>query len=133
VEQEKLWKIRKGLFPSVGAVRAKGTTVIIEDVVFPIEHLADAAVELSHLFVKHGYTKEIIFGHAKDGNLHFVIAQGFNSEVERCQYREFIDDVVDLVVRKYDGALRPSMVPGATWLLSLRQSGARKRIPSCNG
>lgn len=106
VEQEKLWKIRKGLFPSVGAVRAKGTTVIIEDVVFPIEHLADAAVELTHLFAKHGYSEAIIFGHAKDGNLHFVIAQGFNSEVERCQYREFIDDVVDLVVRKYDGALK---------------------------
>ena len=34
-EYEQLWKIRKGLFPSVGAMRKTGTTVIIEDVAFP--------------------------------------------------------------------------------------------------
>jgi D-lactate dehydrogenase len=106
VEQERLWNIRKGLFPSVGAVRASGTTVIIEDVVFPIEHLADAAVDLTRLFKKHGYNDAIIFGHAKDGNLHFVIAQGFNTQKEENQYKNFIDDVVDLVVHKYDGALK---------------------------
>ena len=105
-EQEKLWNIRKGLFPSVGAVRASGTTVIIEDVAFPLHNLADAAVDLTKLFAKHGYTNAIIFGHAKDGNLHFVIAQGFNTEKETTQYKNFIDDVVDLVVHKYNGALK---------------------------
>jgi D-lactate dehydrogenase len=104
--QDRLWSIRKGLFPSVGAVRASGTTVIIEDVVFPVDHLADAAVDLIHLFEKHGYTNAIIFGHAKDGNLHFVITQGFNTEREVAQYRDFMADVVDLVVHKYDGALK---------------------------
>jgi D-lactate dehydrogenase len=106
VEQDQLWHIRKGLFPSVGAVRASGTTVIIEDVVFPVEHLADAAVDLTRLFEKHGYADAIIFGHAKDGNLHFVITQGFNTAKETVQYRDFIDDVVRLVVHKYDGALK---------------------------
>lgn len=105
-EREQLWRIRKGLFPSVGAVRAKGTTVIIEDVVFPTDDLANAAVDLTSLFKKHGYKNAIIFGHAKDGNLHFVITQGFNSENECRQYREFIDDVVELVVHKYKGALK---------------------------
>lgn len=105
-EHDRLWNIRKGLFPSVGAVRASGTTVIIEDVAFPVEHLADAAVDLTRLFEKHGYSNAIIFGHAKDGNLHFVIAQGFNTEEENSQYRNFIDDVVQLVVHKYDGALK---------------------------
>ncbi len=37
--QAALWKIRAGMFPSVGSVRKSGTTVIIEDVAFPIEHL----------------------------------------------------------------------------------------------
>ena len=106
VEQDRLWSIRKGLFPSVGAVRASGTTVIIEDVVFPVAHLAAGAVDLIELFEKYGYTNAIIFGHAKDGNLHFVIAQGFNTEREVAQYREFIRDVVHLVVDKYDGALK---------------------------
>lgn len=106
IEQNRLWKVRKGLFPSVGAVRASGTTVIIEDVAFPVEHLADAAVDLTHLFEKHGYTNAIIFGHAKDGNLHFVITQGFNHQREVAQYRDFIDDIVHLVVEKYHGALK---------------------------
>ncbi|MBV9608997.1 MAG: 4Fe-4S dicluster domain-containing protein, partial [Acidobacteria bacterium] len=105
-EQALLWKIRAGMFPSVGAVRKSGTTVIIEDVAFPIESLADGAVELNRLFAKHGYDNGIIFGHAKDGNLHFVITQSFNDQAAIDQYARFVDDVVHLVVEKYDGALK---------------------------
>ncbi len=71
-EYTKYWKIRKGLFPAVGAVRESGTTVIIEDVAYPIESLADATLELQELFKKYGYNEAIIFGHAQYGNLHFV-------------------------------------------------------------
>jgi D-lactate dehydrogenase len=105
-EQALLWKIRAGMFPSVGSVRKTGTTVIIEDVAFPIERLADAALDLNKLFVKHDYGNAIIFGHAKDGNLHFVITQGFNDQAAVDQYAHFIDDVVELVVNRYDGALK---------------------------
>ena len=80
--------------------------MIIEDVAFPIEHLADAAVDLTRLFREHGYPEAILFGHAKDGNLHFVITQSFNDQAAVDQYRRFIDDVVDLVVKRYDGALK---------------------------
>ena len=106
VEQTLFWKIRSGTFPSVGAVRKRGTTVLIEDVAFPIESLADAAVDLTKLFAKHGYDEAIIFGHAKDGNLHFVITQSFNDQGAVDRYARFIDDVVELVVKKYDGALK---------------------------
>ena len=105
-EQALMWKIRSGTFPSVGAVRKRGTTVLIEDVAFPIESLADAAVDLTKLFAKHGYDEGIIFGHAKDGNLHFVITQSFNDQAAVDRYARFIDDVVELVVKKYDGALK---------------------------
>src|SRR5271167_1731128 len=105
-EQALLWKIRSGMFPSVGSVRKSGTTVIIEDVAFPVEHLADAAQELTGLFGKHHYDDGIIFGHAKDGNLHFVITQSFNNQKVIDQYARFIDDVVELVVERYDGALK---------------------------
>lgn len=104
--QGQLWKVRKGLFPAVGAVRAKGTTVIIEDVAFPVERLADAATDLAALFRKHDYREAILFGHAKDGNLHFVIAQGFNTSQEVARYRAFIEEVVQLVVERYDGSLK---------------------------
>ena len=104
--QAALWKIRAGMFPSVGSVRKSGTTVIIEDVAFPIEHLAPAAGDLNTLFARHGYDNAIIFGHAKNGNLHFVITQSFNDKAAIKQYASFIDDVVELVVTRYDGALK---------------------------
>jgi len=104
--QAALWKIRAGMFPSVGSVRKSGTTVIIEDVAFPIEHLAPAAQDLNGLFRRHGYDNAIIFGHAKDGNLHFVITQSFNDQHVIDQYSRFIDDVVELVVNRFDGALK---------------------------
>jgi D-lactate dehydrogenase len=105
-EQALLWKIRSGMFPSVGSVRKSGTTVIIEDVAFPVEYLADGAQALTVLFSKHKYDDGIIFGHAKDGNLHFVITQSFNNQAVIDQYARFIDDIVKLVVERYDGALK---------------------------
>lgn len=105
-EQALLWKVRKGTFPSVGAARRSGTTVIIEDVAFPVERLADAAVDLTALFARHGYDDAILFGHAKDGNLHFVLSQSFNRPAEVERYARLMDDVVALVVKKYDGALK---------------------------
>jgi D-lactate dehydrogenase len=105
-EQAALWKIRQGMFPSVGAARRRGTAVLIEDVAFPVERLADAATDLRALFSRHGYDEAIIFGHAKDGNLHFVITQSFNDDAAVAQYGRLMDDVVELVVRRYDGALK---------------------------
>ncbi len=105
-EYTALWKIRKGLFPAVGAVRKTGTTVIIEDVAFPGEHLADAALDLQGLFKKYNYDEALIFGHALDGNLHFVFTQDFSIESEVVRYRDFMDEVVKLVVEKYDGSLK---------------------------
>jgi D-lactate dehydrogenase len=105
-EQALLWKIRQGLYPSVGAARKRGTTVIIEDVVFPIQSLADATVELIRSAGRHGYEEAIVFGHAKDGNLHLTITQSYNTQAEVDRYARFMDDMVRLVVRQYDGALK---------------------------
>jgi D-lactate dehydrogenase len=89
----------------VGAVRKSGTTVIIEDVAFPLDRLAQAADELTVLFAKHGYAEAIVFGHAKDGNLHFVITQSFNDAAAVDRYARFIDDLVVLVL-SHGGALK---------------------------
>ncbi len=100
------WKVRKGLFPSVGAVRESGTAVIIEDVAFPIEHLAEATLDLHDCFQRHRYFEAIIFGHALEGNLHFVFTQDFSVEAEVQRYKEFMEDVTDLVTQRYDGSLK---------------------------
>ncbi len=105
-EYSKLWNIRKGLFPSVGAMRDAGTTVVIEDVCFPLEHLADAVKELQSLFLKYGYKEAIIFGHALEGNLHFVFNQNFNDSKEVERYKSFIEDVVKMTAHKYNGSLK---------------------------
>ena len=107
-EKERLfyWKLRKGMFPSVGAVRARGTTVILEDIAVPVAQLADAVKQLQQLFLQFGYHNAIIFGHAKDGNIHFVITQLLDSPAEIDRYNRFMQAVVALVVQQYDGALK---------------------------
>ncbi len=106
IEQDFFWKVRKGLFPAVGAVRASGTTVILEDLTFPVNRLGDAILELQELFIKYDYLNAIIFGHAKDGNIHFVITQAFDTPEEVTRYDLFLREVIDLVVNKYDGSLK---------------------------
>ena len=101
-----LWAIRKGTFPAVGAVRPNGTTVIIEDVAFPIDQLAEGVTRLQQLFVKHGYNDAIIFGHALEGNLHFVFSQGFGEPAEVARYEAFMADVAQLVAVEFGGSLK---------------------------
>ncbi len=105
-EYAKLWKIRKGLFPSVGAMRETGTTVIIEDVAFPVPKLAEATLDLQELFSKYEYREAVIFGHALEGNLHFVFNQDFNDEKELERYKAFMDELAIMVTEKYDGSLK---------------------------
>ncbi len=105
-EYTQLWNIRKGLFPAVGAVREIGTSVIIEDVAFPIDRLADATLELQDLMAAYHYDEAIIFGHAREGNLHFVFTQDFATQKEVDRYYRFMDDVCRMVVEKYDGSLK---------------------------
>ncbi|EPU2894349.1 FAD-binding and (Fe-S)-binding domain-containing protein [Vibrio vulnificus] len=101
-----LWGIRKGMFPAVGAVREVGTTVIIEDVAFPVENLANGVRDLQALFDRFQYGEAIIFGHALEGNLHFVFTQGFDSQTEIDRYGKFMDEVAELVAVKYQGSLK---------------------------
>ena len=105
-EYDSYWKIRKGLFPAVGAVREAGTTVIIEDVAYPIEDLAEATLELQRMFVKYGYESAIIFGHALEGNLHFVFTQAFEEEHEIKRYEQFMSEIAHQVAIKYQGSLK---------------------------
>ena len=105
-EYSQLWAIRKGTFPAVGAVRENGTTVIIEDVAFPVEKLANGVSDLQTLFDKYRYDEAIIFGHALEGNLHFVFTQDFSTQTEIDRYQAFMDDVCQLVAVDYQGSLK---------------------------
>ena len=106
IEQAALWKTRKGIIPSIGGMRVSGSTCINEDVVFPIHRLAEAVTDLQQLFAEYGYSDGAVFGHAKDGNLHFLVNQAFNSDSDVAHYDRFMHAMVKLVSGKYDGALK---------------------------
>ena len=102
----KYWSIRSGIFPSVGGTRPVGTSCLIEDVAFPIESLPEATVKLQKLIADHGYDDACIYGHAFEGNYHFILNQSFADEHEVARYAEMMRDVARLVVEDYDGSLK---------------------------
>lgn len=105
-EYSEYWKIRSGIFPSVGGTRPLGSTVLIEDVAFHIEDLPEATVELQTLLQENGYNDACIYGHALEGNYHFIISQAFDSQAEIDRYKGLMLAVERLVVDKYDGSLK---------------------------
>jgi len=105
-EMAALWNVRKGLFTSVCAARDKGTTVVIEDIAVPYENLARAITDLQDLFTKYAYHDAIIWGHAFDGNVHFVLIQDFSQPGQVERYADFINEITYLVVNEYGGSLK---------------------------
>lgn len=100
------WKLRKGMYPSVAAVRAKGVSVMLEDVAVPVERLGEAIEDLQQLFIKYHYDDAIVFGHAKDGNLHFLVSQSVAKPAEIQSFAAFNDDLADLIIHRYQGSLK---------------------------
>ncbi len=94
----RLWKLRKGLYASVAGARPAGTTALLEDVVVPVGRLADTCEGLRELFDRHAYRDSVIFGHAKDGNVHFMLTDRFEGEESLGRYHDFTEAMVDLVL-----------------------------------
>ncbi len=130
----KYWAIRSGIFPSVGGMRREGTTCLIEDIAFHIENLPNATVDLSALLDRHGYDDSCIYGHALEGNFHFIINQSFDSEAEVNRYEAMIRDVAEMVVGKYDGSLKAehgtgrNMAPFVSYEWGEKAFGIMKRV-----
>jgi D-lactate dehydrogenase len=93
-----LWHIRKGLYASVAGARPSGTTALLEDVAVPVPVLADLCDDLNDLFARHRYERSVVFGHAKDGNLHFMLNERFDTDLAR--YADFTEDLVQAVLER---------------------------------
>jgi D-lactate dehydrogenase len=93
-----LWHLRKGLYAAVAGARRQGTTALLEDVVVPVPVLGRTCVELIKLFEKYRYRNSVIFGHAKDGNIHFMLTDGFQAKEELDRYSAFTEDMVDVIL-----------------------------------
>lgn len=105
-EYSKFWRIRSGVFPSVGAMRQAGTSCLIEDVVFPMDRLPDATVDLQRKIAEYGYEDGVIYGHSIEGNYHFIINEDFSNPARVNHFDCFLHDIARLVVEKYDGSLK---------------------------
>ncbi|MDQ1530829.1 MAG: D-lactate dehydrogenase, partial [Microbacteriaceae bacterium] len=93
-----LWHIRKGLYTAVAGARPSGTTALLEDIAVPVGELYATCTELIRLFDVHGYVGSVIFGHAKDGNVHFMINERFDRPESLRRYEAFTEDMVALVL-----------------------------------
>ncbi|MEL4080690.1 MULTISPECIES: FAD-linked oxidase C-terminal domain-containing protein [Arthrobacter] len=97
-ERAALWKVRKGLYSTVASARPSGTNQLLEDVAVPVDRLARTTEDLGALLARHHYREPVIFGHAKDGNLHFMLNEDFGGGTDTGRYEEFTEDLVDLVL-----------------------------------
>lgn len=97
-----LWHIRKGLYATVAGNRPSGTTALLEDIAVPVENLLPTCEGLVALFEHYGYEDSVIFGHAKDGNIHFLLNERLDTDsgestLER--YAAFTEEMVELVLK----------------------------------
>ncbi|WP_350352480.1 FAD-binding and (Fe-S)-binding domain-containing protein [Microbacterium sp. A8/3-1] len=104
-ERAALWHVRKGLYTAVAGARPSGTTALLEDIVVPVPRLLATCERLIELFAEHGYEGSVIFGHAKDGNVHFLLNERFDDPESVARYRRFTDDLVTLVLSQ-QGSLK---------------------------
>jgi D-lactate dehydrogenase len=102
---ELYWRVRDGLLGIVGQQRPGGTALIIEDVCFPPDRVAEGAQDLQELLSKHNFLPNAA-GHAAYGNLHFTLTPRLGDPADRDRYAAFMADLVTLVVDKYQGSLK---------------------------
>ncbi|SEA40067.1 D-lactate dehydrogenase [Leifsonia sp. 21MFCrub1.1] len=97
--RDALWHIRKDLYATVAGNRPSGTTAMLEDIAVPVAALRETCEGLTALFDRHGYEDSVIFGHAKDGNIHFMLTERFDDPGSTQRYAEFTEEMVALVLR----------------------------------
>lgn len=98
VRRAQLWHIRKGLYTLVAGSRPSGTTALLEDIAVPVHRLYETCTQLIQLFDQHGYEDSVIFGHAKDGNIHFMLNERLDDPDSLRRYEAFTEEMVDVVL-----------------------------------
>jgi len=105
-DRETIWKIRKGLYPTLGSLRKTGTSIITEDIAVDAENLAQAIRGLKNIFQKREFQDGVIFGHAKDGNLHFITSVDLDDKIGVRNYEGMMRDLSDMTLTQFNGSLK---------------------------
>ncbi len=101
----RLWHTRKGLYATVAEARPTGTTALLEDIAVPVPALLETCDQLTRLFARHGFHDSVIFGHAKDGNIHFLVTERLGAGAPVDRLVDFTEDLVELVLGQH-GSLK---------------------------
>ena len=105
IERDAIWKIRKGLYPTLSSLRESGLSIINEDFAVDIENLGPAIRNLKNIFEKYNYDDGVIFGHAKDGNLHFIVSENLEGKGLN-NYEGLINDFSEMTINDFNGSLK---------------------------
>lgn len=105
-QRNALWRVRKMLISTIGAMRPRGFTMVNEDVAVEPRDLSALVSGLQGLFRRHRYDEAIIFGHARDGNMHFIVNVDMEKRDEVQKYHSLMQDVTELVAIQFSGSLK---------------------------
>lgn len=105
-EYNQIWATRRGILTAVAGLRKPGTSLINEDVAVGPQDLPQFCSDLQGLFQRYAYEKSCIFGHVREGNLHFLLEANFTTPEGIRKYDAFMQALTDLIVKKYQGALK---------------------------
>jgi FAD/FMN-containing dehydrogenase/Fe-S oxidoreductase len=102
--QEKIWQVREAGLPATAYVPDRPETWEgWEDTAVPRERLGEYLRELKALYGKYGYQSPM-YGHFGDGLVHCRVSFDLKTEPGIEQWRRFLDEAADLVVR-FGGSL----------------------------
>ena len=90
------------------------TALLEDDLRVPVDGCSATCEGLTELFAQHSYDSSVIFGHASDGNIHFLVNERFSERTSlalgtRRPHRRHWSD---LVLARRTGTSRPSTASG---------------------
>ncbi len=104
-ECERLWDIRRALFPALAGTRLPSEYAYVEDCCVPIEHLPEACHGFVDIMRSLGFLRSGVNGHALHGNLHCTIPVDISRREEVEKLGEFVRRTVQLIL-KLDGSVK---------------------------
>ena len=104
-ECERLWNIRRALFPAMAGTRLPSEYAYVEDYCVPIERLPEASHGLVSILQDLGFDRCGVNGHALHGNLHCTVPLRLSEPEEVKRLGTFIDRAAALVL-SLDGSLK---------------------------
>ena len=135
-EQEKLWKVRKSIFPLLKSPRSEFIApTLVNDVGVDLSCLAEFIVDIEDVFEKHNLISAI-YGHAGSGNLHIRPIFKRSDENLSKKFTKIADDVYNIVF-KYNGTITAEHGMGRVRVPYLKKEWGEKiyeymkRIKNC--